>query len=376
MTDTEAAERNLLIYTGPGSSNSWVWLADFLEGHGFLGSRFVPNASDILQAPDSSTLIVPGGDTFRIAETFGESGLAALKDKISRGMGYLGICAGAYLPLKSSIVPLSSFNLISAKISNISSALPAGIADPNKFSVRYGCSFVFHPARGPVKLSGDMDLVAPIYGGPFLIPSNGETAHLAFAGMTEGTELLADRELYERVSRGKAACIEGRYGKGRVVAIAPHLEHPDYPQANEYLRNLILDFPSGERMESLRTGDIANGRELRSTVADLRVLANALDSRTWKIGVKYWESDKLLFYIDAIRKRITRDGDRSTAPTEVLACLKNAKRDLKTLQECDDEQILGSAIESLSAGASLFLTAHFARLHEEFSHDSADNERQ
>jgi hypothetical protein len=374
MTDNGAAKRSFIVYTGPGSSNSWIWLADFLEARGFLGSRFVPNPNEIIQSPHDSTLIVPGGDTFRIAEAFGDSGLSTLKGRIAEGMGYLGICAGAYLPLRSSIAPLSSFNLLSAKISNISSALPADIADPDRHSVRYGCSFVFHPARGPVELSGDMNLIAPIYGGPFLAPSDGETVHLTFSRITEDTELLVDREHYERLSRGKAACIEGRHGKGRVVAISPHLEHPDYPSANGYLRDLLFDFqPSMEQRKTQFEGNPANCKDLRSVIADLRILANALDTRTWKIGVKYWESDKLLFYIDAIRKRISRDGERSTAPDEALACLQSAKRDLKALQECDDEGILGSAVENLSNGASLFLTAHFALLHEELSHDRADH---
>jgi hypothetical protein len=375
MTNAEAMKKNILIYTGPGSSNSWVWLADFLERHGFLGSMFVTDIGEIHHAANDSILIIPGGDTFRIAGAFGESSLSGLKDKIARGMGYLGICAGAYLPLRSSISPLSSFNLLSAKISNISSALPAGVTHAEKYSVRYGCSYVFHPARGPVKLSGDANLIAPIYGGPFLAPSDEVTVRLTFSGTTEGTELLVDRGRYERVSRGKAACIEGRYGGGKVIAMAPHLEHPDYPEANEYFRNLLLEFPSGERKGTSFTGNCANVKELRSVIADLRVLANSLDTRSWKIGVKYWESDKLMFYIDAIRKRIVMDTETSTAPSDVLASLQDAKRDLNELNESDDEHVLESAVENLSAGASLFLTAHFARLHEQLAHDSTDRQR-
>lgn len=371
----EAINRKLLVYTGPGSSNSWVWLADFLEGHRFYESQFVTDPGEILSAPVDSTLIVPGGDTFRIAEAFGEDGLVALKGKISSGMGYLGICAGAYLPLNSSIAPLSSFNLLPTRISNISSALPAGIADPEKHSVRYGCSYVIHPARGPVELSGDMDLIAPIYGGPFLSPSDGETVRLSFSGIIENTELLVDRECYDSISMGKAACIEGRHGRGKVMAIAPHLEHPDYPLANGYLRDLLLEFPKGEQRERLRGMECASIKEARSVTADLRVLANSLDARTWKIGVKYWESDKLLFYIDAIRKRIGGKEGRAMVSPGALACLQSAKSCLKALRENDDERILQSAVDDLSMGASLFLTAHFAGLREEISADGASGQR-
>ena len=351
--------RKLIVYTGPGSSNSWVWLADFLEEQGFLASRFVPNVGDIVSAPDSSTLVIPGGDTFRIAGAFGGSGLSRLRDKIRNGMGYIGICAGAYLPLRSSVAPLSSFNIMSARISNIASSLPSSIADSEKYSVRYGCSYVFHPARGPIRLSGDANLVAPIYGGPFLSPSDGERVHLSFSGTTAETELLVDIETYKRMSEGKAACIEQDFGYGRVLAIAPHLEHPDYPEANRYLRCLMAGFPAGEKADEKRSGDRVDSKALRGALADLRVLASSLESRSWKMGMKYWESEKFLFYIDAMRKRVT-SGEGAPAGPEIMDHLRNAKDGLRALQGVDGESALESTVESLSNAASLYLTAHFA----------------
>ena len=353
--------RKFIVYTGPGSSNSWIWLADFLEKQRFLTSIFAPEVEDIISASDDSILIIPGGDTFRIARAFGESGLCQLSKKISNGMGYVGICAGAYLPLRSSIPPLSSFNIMSAKISNISSSLPNGIAEPDKYSVRYGCLYVFHPVRGPVKLTGDAELVAPIYGGPFLSSSGGERVRLTFSGTTADTELLVGIETYNGISEGKAACIEQGFGEGRVLAIAPHLEHPDYPEANGYLRGLLLGFRTGRATEEGPVEDMAELKELRSTLADLRVLASALESNSWKIGVKYWESEKLLFYIDAIRKRVPRAGGDHPATPEVLARLQVASRDLKALHERYEERVLQSIVDNLSRAASIYLTAHFAR---------------
>lgn len=362
----------MIVYTGPGSSNSWIWLADFLEGQGFLATKFVPDPGDVISSPDDSILIIPGGDTFRIAGAFGERGLAALSDKICDGMGYLGICAGAYLPLRSSIPPLSSFNIMSSRISNISSRIPKSMAEPDRYSTRYGCSYVFHPARGPMELSGDADLIAPLYGGPFLSPSDGERVRLTFSGVTADTELLVDIDAFDEMSKGKAACIEGRFGKGRILAIAPHLEHPDYPDANAYLRDLILGFDSGTSEDRPIEEGTMESKEIRSALADLRVLASALDNRSWKVGVKYWEGDKLLFYIDAMRRRLTASGVGSAAPSDVLAPLLMAKNDLKALQSGDCESALESAVENLSKAASLFLTSHFSRLYEDLTHDRAD----
>ena len=355
--------QRIAVYTGPGSSNSWIWLADFLERNGFLRTVF---AADPEKLPEVDVIMIPGGDAFGIAGAFGEDGLRRISSAIERGAGYIGICAGAYLPLRSSIPPLSAFNLLDSRIANISSSLPDGIADRERYSVRYGCSYVFHPARGPMALTGDEDLTAPLYGGPSMIPSPGEKALLSFKGPTEETEVLVDRGICLRTTVGKAACIEGRHGRGRLVCSAVHLEHPDYPEANGYFSRMLRGFRAGDGGGGAFIDDPADPDEARRTLADLRVLANALDSRSWKIGVKYWESDKLLFYIDAVRRRIGRRGEGSAMPPEALARLKDAERALRALQggEDDDERALESAIGNLSEGASSFLTAHFARLYE------------
>lgn len=376
MRPRESRNHNIVVYAGPGSSNSWIWLADFLEREGFLNTYFV---SDPRMIPDDGTdvIMIPGGDTFGIAEAFGRDGLRRMSRMIESGTGYVGICAGAYLPLRSSIPPLSEFNLIESRIANISSSLPDTIIDREKYSVKYGCSFIFHPARGPVTLTGDAEIVAPLYGGPSLMPSAKERTLLSFKGLTDETEVLVDRDVCTRTMIDRAACIMGAHGKGWVLCSAVHLEHPDYQGANGYFSQLLQSFPSG-RVGGIsgrhNKEDMADGRRI---IADLRVLANAMDSRSWKIGVKCWESEKLLFYIDAVRKRIARKGEGTAGiPSESLRHFERAKRDLRALQDDGDECILESAVGNLSAGASLFLTEHFSRLNEKLSQDGADDKSQ
>jgi hypothetical protein len=376
MRSQEPRKQSVIVYTGPGASNSWIWLADFLEKKGFLNTDFI---SDPRMIPDAGAdvIMIPGGDAFGIAEAFGGDGLRRVSGMIETGSGYVGICAGAYLPLRSSIPPLSEFNLMESKIANISSSLPDRIVDQERYSVRYGCSYVFHPARGPVMLEGDAEIKAPLYGGPFLLPSPNERVLLSFKGLTDETEVLVDREVCMRTMIGRAACIEGMHGKGRVVCISAHLEHPDYPEANAYFSQLLRSFPSG------RGGRIAGDRssadmgDARRVIADLRVLANALASHSWKIGIKYWESEKLLFYIDAVRKRMGSRGEGAAGiPSESLRHFERAKSDLRALQDDDDERTVESAVGNLSLGASVFMADHFSRLNEKLSQDRADDQRQ
>ena len=375
MQQLEPGIQSVIAYTGPGSSNSWVWLADFLEKKRFYNTRFV---SDPKAIPDAGAdiIIIPGGDTFGIAGAFGSDGLRRIAGMIDSGSGYVGICAGAYLPLRSSVPPLSEFNLLGSKIANISSSLPESIVDREKYSIRHGCSYVFHPARGPVMLTGDAEIVAPLYGGPSLEPSANEKTLLSFMDLTDETEVLVDRDLCIRTVIGRAACIEGTHGRGRVVCSAVHLEHPDFPEANEYFSRLLRSFPSGGDVGTARDDSCADFDCARRTIADLRVLANALGSRSWKIGVKYWETEKLLFYVDAVRKRLGRGADSAEIPQESLDNFERAKSGLRSLQDDDDEKILESAVENLSLGASLFLTRYFSRLNENLSENRADDEGQ
>lgn len=368
MPNKSKKNQNIIVYTGPGSSNSWIWLADFLESYGFLKTRFYNDPNEILSTADDNILIIPGGDTFRIAESFGEEGLKRLKEKIGNGLGYIGICAGAYLPLHSTIQPLSSFNLLDAKISNISSVLPKSLADDDRYSVRYGCSYVFHPVRGSISLTGDSEITAPVYGGPFLIPSDDVKTHLFFHGFTESTEMLMERELCDRTVIGKAACIEGEYGIGKVFSIAPHLEHPDFPLANDVFSNLLHDFPQpndGFRKRSFETSNII---DLKKTIADLRMLANALDTRTWKVGIKYWEGEKLLFFIDAVRKRVKetlndREKERLKIPSDSVIAFQEALSILKKSKNSDiDDKIMDRLVLDLSKGTSSFLNSYFSML--------------
>lgn len=375
MRARKPRKQSIMVYTGPGSSNSWIWLADFLEKKGFLNTEFLSDPG-MIPGAGAEVIMMPGGDAFGIAEAFGGGGLRRISDMIESGSGYVGICAGAYLPLRSSIPPLSEFNLIESRIANISSSLPDRIVDQERYSVRYGCSYIFHPARGPVILTGDAEIVAPLYGGPSLVPSANERALLSFKGLTDETEVLVDREVCMRTMIGRAACIEGMYGKGRVVCSSAHLEHPDYPDANEFFFTLLESFPTKGDGRISPDRDSTDMSDARKIIADLRILANALDSRSWKIGIKYWESEKLLFYIDAVRKRIMKKrGDDVGIPMKSLRHFESAKRSLRRVQDDDDERILESAVASLSQGTSLFLTDHFSRLNEKLSQNRADDQR-
>jgi glutamine amidotransferase-like uncharacterized protein len=109
------------IYAGRGASHSWLWFVEILDRMGVYHVHFVDERdirSDGLDA--LSVLLMSGGDTFAIAEGLGSKGSGKLRHFIEEGGLYIGTCAGAYLPLRSSMEFLNQFNFIDVKISNIS----------------------------------------------------------------------------------------------------------------------------------------------------------------------------------------------------------------------------------------------------------------
>jgi hypothetical protein len=142
------------IYNGHGASHSWLWFVEILDSMGFWDIHFINDRDITGGALDPlNVLLISGGDTFAIAEALGNVGAEQLKSFLERGGLYIGSCAGAYLPLNSSLSPLNLFNLASVKISNLTKNLPEPLALPEKFCTAYGCSYVFHPVREAVTIS-------------------------------------------------------------------------------------------------------------------------------------------------------------------------------------------------------------------------------
>src|SRR4030067_1627497 len=170
------------IYTGSGASHSWLWFVELLDRMGFYHVHFVDERDILSNALETlSVLLMSGGDTFAIAKGLGAEGSAKLRSFIEGGGLYIGSCAGAYLPLRSSMDFLNQFNFIHVTISNISRRL----SELERYLFQkvgcssYGCDFVFHVVREDVLLEmvngfqadGKKEIIDPLYGGPSMLPS-------------------------------------------------------------------------------------------------------------------------------------------------------------------------------------------------------------
>jgi len=294
---------SVLVYAGNGSSHSWTWLADLFESNGIYDVRFLDSRSFLESLRDGVRyVIISGGDGFRIASSIGVHGFAHLKGFIHRGGTYVGICAGAYLPLPSSIEPFNKFNLSTTKIENLECGTSAPEDSSPRVAVRYGSCSIVHPVRGEVEVNfGRETFLAPIYGGPIFKEPTKDSVICRYGRLVQNTELQTDRDSAERMIRGRPAGIKAKHGAGQLLLLGPHLEHPRYPKANKAFLSLLLGLTKARNEPSMV--DEARNLKLGRSIADLKVAIVGLENRSFLIGTKLWDGGRFMELAVAIEKR-------------------------------------------------------------------------
>ncbi len=291
----------ILVYAGKGSSHSWTWLADLFELEGVLDVRFLDSTEfvgEISKGPDE--IVVSGGDGFSIASSLAGEGFSKLRNYINRGGRYVGICAGAYLPLPSSIEPFSEFNVSSTKIENIDCRSATLENVPPRVAVKYGRCVIVHPVRGELELGLDAEtLNAPLYGGPIFREPEEDEVLLRYRAFTSNTEFQIEKRVAATIVLGKPAAVKSRVGRGELLLLGPHLEHPRYREANELFLKLLRITPSAQK--PMPRGEAEHS--LERALADLKVAILGLENRSFVVGKKIWDGSRYLELHAAIAKR-------------------------------------------------------------------------
>ena len=363
-----------IVYAGRGSSHSWTWLADLFESNGVLSVRFLDSQEFIssLASERAKVAIVSGGDGFEIADALKGRGFRSLKDFIVNGGMFVGICAGAYLPLPSSVEPFSGFNISTTKIENIRCEARSGSAPNPRESVPYGSCSIVHPIRGPVVIEdGSLKpIVAPLYGGPVFKEPKKDTVMMRYKSFTPETEFQFDRTMVEAMMINRPAVIRVAHGDGTLVLFGPHLEHHRYPQANSlFLRLLGL---AGSEKPGRNVMDAPQGsmlRELRRSISDLKVAVLGLENRSFTVGHKAWDGSRLLEIVSAIEKRgWTLSDARSKLVASDLGRVRDLLVGMKVGVESDADETTSLLVEA----ARTCVDNHFTVLSDKVRKSSGD----
>jgi len=324
------ANLRILVYSGKGSSHSWTWLARLFEARGVFDARFVDEVELAeLVSSGPHLVIVSGGDGFEMASHMSGRCFKELKEYLARGGTYVGMCAGAYLPLPSRVDPFRDFNLSTTRIRNIMHDDGSNALESPRLAVRYGSCCIYHPVRGDVMVDSDgVSYVAPLYGGPVFSEPTEDRVILRYLSFTDNTQVQFDRESAKKTVIGSPAAIVSSVGEGEMVLLGPHLEHPGYPEANDaFLRLCKLDGHGA--VGGPRSAQPRRSMEIERSIADFKVAVLGMEHETFVVGSKVWDGSRLLELLDAIEGRyhsLDADSER-----QVMELLDKARNELSSI---------------------------------------------
>ncbi|MHB2153723.1 BPL-N domain-containing protein [Calditrichota bacterium GD2] len=204
-----------IIFTGGGTiRNCWLKSADAA----LLSEKIIPLLFNeaYLQKDDffkkTEFVLIPGGGGSSVAEALGEEGLRNIERFVAGGGGYLGVCAGAYLPIKG------YWDNLTTKLQLVN-AEAVDIDHWNRGSGKVELKIV---NQHPIFEGEENPFFLNYYSGPVLKPSD-----LSLPPYKELAIFKTD--IHENGAKpgemlNKTAILEAVYKKGKIILFSPHPE--------------------------------------------------------------------------------------------------------------------------------------------------------
>ena len=190
MNHAKAGNKIALVYKGPGSCDEdcSVASAHVAELAGFEVRYVGPDETNPNIFQDAAVYFQPGGYSKTVGDTMIEPMKEALKNFIANGGGYVGFCAGGFYASKPrTVYKYLGIAAVQSDLANLpTSIIPVSWKDGTNRSVYFE-------------------------GGPFFV--------------------VPKRSKFEVISRyadGRAAGVQGPFGKGRVAVVGYHPEAPEW----------------------------------------------------------------------------------------------------------------------------------------------------
>jgi len=207
--DPDEVRIALFDTSGCGSRSAWRVERRLPEAEGFRPRRITATEIRARALRSFDVVVFPGGNAAGQSRALGNRGLAAVREFVGEGGGYLGFCAGAYLATRQYTWSLA---LVDSKVLDTKHwARGTGIV---RLRLTATGRSLFEAKREPLVYYAQGPLLAPAEDPG--IPDFEPLAHYA-------TE-VAKNGAPKGVMPGSAAVVRGRYGRGRVLLFSPHPE--------------------------------------------------------------------------------------------------------------------------------------------------------
>jgi glutamine amidotransferase-like uncharacterized protein/uncharacterized lipoprotein YddW (UPF0748 family) len=213
-----------ILYSGGGTiRNCWLKSAKAtFNSDSIITYLYKEKAlSDFNTFADKSFLIIPGGGCSDEAKALDTTGLKNIENFVSTGGGYIGICAGAYLPGKGYNNLTEKFQIVNAEAEDIQHW------NRGSGKVNLNITASRHPVFAGIK---GKEFELSYFNGPVLIPSD-----LKLPGYKQLAVFKTDfheNGAIPDLMLNKTAILESKFKKGKIILFSPH---PELTAGKEFL---------------------------------------------------------------------------------------------------------------------------------------------
>jgi len=142
-----------------------------------------------------------------------------------------------------------------------------------------------------------------------------------YEGFTPKTVFFTNHKIAEKSLMGNGAVVRVPLKKGWFYLLGPHLEHPKFKQANQFIIDAVIQemgiahdpVESKNKKKSYTTKEMLKGKQakelllcIRRELSNSRIVTGSLEFLPiqWLIGQKVYEPQKVRVYLESMWKRL------------------------------------------------------------------------
>lgn len=283
------------IYSGRGAAVSYTQeTVEVLENMGFRKISLLTGPLTPGDLGGLDVLIFGGGDSFEILRSLDPDETRLIRQFVETGGVYIGICAGAMLPLKpvnllgaayGELEAWSELQLIECEVLSDKVAEPSW---PVFSSRRVGGVLRTYPVKGIVNSRivkrglltlGYRGEIQMLHMGPLVKAANSKQVFGKIESLSSNVEYGLPFEKTAETAEGASSIMFKEHGSGKIVLFFSHVESRETPSTHGLLGNaLLLGTYGSEERRMLQPTETVEPEDLKEAAESCRAMKLIKDS--------------------------------------------------------------------------------------------------
>jgi len=358
------------VYSGEGAGPYYT--QDMVEALEEMGFRKVSLLTGPLTPGDLSSLdalIFGGGDSFQILSSMKPEEARLIRQFVESGGVYIGVCAGAMLPVKPVNILGAAYGLLEAweELQVVECEILSDSVSEPRWPVfssrRLGEVLRTYPVKGLVKSKivkrglltlGYREEVTMLHTGPLIKAKDPKQVFGVIGSVSESAEYGLPCENAVEKAQGASSIIMVEHGSGKIVLFTSHVESIETPAVHGLLGNALFlkTYGDGEKrfsqhVEEIKTEDFTAASESCRVLKLVKDAASKVVEQVENVIPGLYasqlvqEAAQLRMLKQAINRIVARE-------SVVLESMEEALKAVTVLQELRRKGFANTQIEILS----------------------------